>query len=85
MLALQKLWKMFFISSKKLFLKYFEWGLSKSVKKVNFIFFFQAQSLLMDGIIKNERGLEPLFRLQDKFKNILLFGIYYLTNFDDVM
>ena len=28
---------------------------------------------------------QSLFRLQNKFKNIPLFVIYYLTKFDDVM
>ena len=28
---------------------------------------------------------KSLFRLQSKFKNILLFVIYYLTKFDDIM
>ena len=38
-------------------IRYFERGLSKSLKKVNFIF-FRAQSLLMDKVIKNKRGLK---------------------------
>ena len=37
---------------------YFGRGLSKSIKKYNFIFFFWTQSLLMDKVIKNKRGLE---------------------------
>ena len=37
-------------------IRYFERGLSKSLKKVNF--FFRTQSLLMHEVIKNERGLE---------------------------
>ena len=43
----------------------------------------------MDRIIKNKKGSETsdksLFRLQNKFRNIPLFVIYYLTKFDDVM
>ena len=37
--------------------RYFERALSKSLEKVNFIFSFEP-SLLMDKVIKNERGLE---------------------------
>ena len=41
-------------------MRHFEKGLSKSLKKVKFIFFFQNQSLLMlmGKVIKNKRGLE---------------------------
>ena len=45
-----------FIACNKL--KYFERGLSKTFKKVNFYFFFQTQSLLMNKVIKNKRGLK---------------------------
>ena len=38
--------------------RYFERGLSKSLKKGNFIFSFELKSLLMGKIIKNIRGLE---------------------------
>ena len=38
-------------------IKYFERGLSKTLKKVNY-FFFRTQSLLMDKVIKHNRGLE---------------------------
>ena len=37
--------------------RYFERGLSKILKKVNF-FSFQTQPLLIDNIIKNKSGLE---------------------------
>ena len=37
--------------------KYFERGLSKSLKKGNFIFSFES-SPFVDKIIKNKRGLE---------------------------
>ena len=48
------------IACKKFYLKirYFERGLSKTFKKVNFVFFFPAQSLLMDKVIKNKRAVE---------------------------
>ena len=38
-------------------IKYFERGLSKTPKKVNFIFFFRTQSLLINKVIKNKRRL----------------------------
>ena len=38
--------------------RYLERGLSRSLKKGNFIFFFRIQSLLMDKLIKNKRDLE---------------------------
>ena len=37
--------------------RYFERGLSKRLKEGNF-FFFQAEYLSIDKIIKNKRGLE---------------------------
>ena len=37
--------------------RYFERGLSKSLKKGNF-FFFRNQSFLMDKVIKNKGGLK---------------------------
>ena len=43
----------------------------------------------MDKVIKNKKGSgtsdQSLFRLQNKFKNIPLFVIYYLNKFVDVM
>ena len=36
-------------------IRYVERGLLKSLKKVNFIFFFRMQSLLMDKNMKNKR------------------------------
>ena len=66
-------------------IRYSERGLSTSLKKGNI--FFQTQFLQMGGIIKNKRGLElqksRSFRLQNKFKNIPLSVIYYLTKFND--
>ena len=38
--------------------RYLERGLSKTFKKVNLTFFFPTQSLSVDKIIKNKRGLE---------------------------
>ena len=43
----------------------------------------------MDRVIENKRGLENsdqlLFRLQNKFRNIALVVMHYLTKIDDVM
>ena len=39
-------------------IRYFEKGLSKNLKKVNFIIYFQTQPLLMAKVIKNKKGLE---------------------------
>ena len=38
--------------------RYFERGLSKSLKKGNFIFFRWTQSLLVDKIIKDKKDLK---------------------------
>ena len=59
----------------------------KNPYKVNFIFFFRTQSLSMDKVIKNKRGLEvrSFFRSRNKFRKIPLLVMYYLTKFDDVM
>ena len=140
MIALQKPWKMFFISSKKLFsfsssialevdprkgtslrknhaenlhqklapdpflillknpnshwmqiflkIKYFERERSKSLKKVSFIFLSNPISFNGQSYQKqNGPGTshQSLFRSQNKFRKILLFVIYYLTKFDDVL
>ena len=67
-------------------IRYFERGLSKSLKKVNFIFLsnpvpFNGQSY------QKQKGPETsdqsLFRLQNKFRKIPLLVINYLTKFDD--
>ena len=68
--------------------RYFERGLSKTFKKVNFIFLsnpvpFNGQSY------QKEKGPgtshHSLFRSQNKFGKTPLFVIYYLTKFDDIM
>ena len=64
--------------------RYFERDYQKALKKVTF--FFQAQSLSIDKIIKNKKGLDQwLFRLPNKFRKIPLLVMYYLTKFDDVI
>ena len=69
-------------------IRYFEKGLSKSLKKVNFIFLsnpvpFNGQSYL------KQKGPgtsdQSLFRLQNKFRKTPLLVIYYLNKFDDIM
>ena len=62
--------------------------LSNSLKEINFIFFFQTQSLLINSYQKQKgsgTSDRPLFRLQNKSGKIPLFVIYYLTKFDDVI
>ena len=69
-------------------IRYFERGLSKSLKKVNFIFFsnpvpFNGQSYLKQ---KGPGTSEPsLFRLQNDFRKIPLLVIYYLTMVDYII
>ena len=66
-------------------IRYFERGLSKSLKKVNFIF---SNPVPFDGH-DYEKQKEPgtsdqwLFKLQNKFRKIPLLVMYYLTTFDD--
>ena len=68
-------------------IRYFERGLSKSLKKVNFIFLsnpvpFNGQSYLKQK--GSGTSDQSLFRLQSKFRKIHLLVIYYLTKFDDI-
>ena len=69
-------------------IRYFERGLSKSLKKVNYIFLsnpvpFNGQSY------QKQKGPgttnQSLFRLQNKCRKIPLLVIYYLTKFDDII
>ena len=69
-------------------IRYFERGLSKSLKKLTLFFLsnpvpFNGQSYLKQK--GSGTSDQSLFRLQNKFKNIFLFVIYYLTKFDDGM
>ena len=64
------------------------WGLSYTVYKVNFIFFSNSVPFNRQSYQKQKgsgNSDQSLFRSQNKFKNIPLFVIYYLTKFDDVM
>ena len=77
------------IACKKLLkIRYFERGLSKSLKENSLGFLsnlvpFNGQSYQKQkGSGTND---QLLFRLPNKFRNIPLFVIYYLTKFDGVM
>ena len=66
----------------------FERLLSKSLKKVNFIFFSNSVPFNGQSYLKQKwsgSSDQSLFRLRNKFRKIPLLVIYYLTNFDDVM
>ena len=67
--------------------RYFDRGLSKSLKKVKF--FSLLYPVPFNGkTSKKQKGSgtshQLLFRPQNKFRKIPLFVIYYLTKFDDV-
>ena len=69
-------------------IRYFETGLSKSLKKLTLFFLsnpvpFKRQSYQKQKMFGTSDQL--FFRLRNKFKNIPLFVIYHLTKFDDVM
>ena len=68
--------------------RYFERGLSKSLEKINIIFFSYSVPINGQNYQKRKEPVtsdRSLFRLQNKFRKIPLFVIYYLTKFDDVM
>ena len=68
--------------------KYFERGLSKSLKKGNFIFSFESRPFNGENYQKQkgpETSDRSLFRLQNKFGKIPLLVMYYLTKFDGVI
>ena len=67
--------------------RYFEIGLSKTLKKVKFIFFPKPVPFNRSSYQKQKgpgTTVQSLFKLQNKFKKIPLLVIYYLTKFDDV-
>ena len=68
--------------------RYFERGLSKSLKKANFVFSFEL-SPFNGQSYKKQKGPgtidQSLFMLQSKFRKILLLAIYYLTKFDEII
>ena len=68
--------------------RYFERGLSKSLKKITL--FFLLNPVLFNGQNcknQNEHGTgdQSFFRLQNKFRKIPLLVVYYLTKFDDII
>ena len=69
-------------------IRYFEGGLSKSLKKLTS--FFLSNPVFLNGQnYQKQKGSgtsdQSLFRLQNKFKNISLLVLYYLIKFDDVL
>ena len=67
---------------------YFESGISKSLKKVNFIFLSNLVSFNGQDYKKqkgNGTSDKLLFSLQSKFRKILLLVMYYLNKFDEVI
>ena len=67
--------------------RYFERGLSKSLKKVTLFFLlnrisFNGQNCKM--LMEPGTSDQSFFRLQNMFKKIPLLVLYYLTKFDDV-
>ena len=60
----------------------------KALKKVT-LFFFRTQSLSIVKIINKKKSPgtsdQSLLILRNKFRKILLLGMYYLTKFDDVI
>ena len=69
-------------------IRYFERGLSKSLKKGKFIFSFEPSPFNRQSYQKqNGSGTshQSFFRPQNKFRKNSLFVIYYLTKFDDVV
>ena len=68
--------------------RYFERGLSKRLKKGNFIFSFEPSPFQQTKLSKTKwtgTSDQSLFRLQNKFRKIRLLVMYYLTKFDDVI
>ena len=68
--------------------RYFERGLSKSLKKGNFIFLSNSVPFNSQNYQK-QKGLgtsdQLLFRLQNKPRKISLLVMHYLTKFDDAI
>ena len=69
-------------------MRYFERTLSKSLKKVYFIFSFKPSPFNGQNYQKQKgprTSDQLLFRLQNKFRKIPLLFMLYLTKFDDVI
>ena len=68
--------------------RYFGRGLSKSLKKGNFLFSFEPSPFHRQNYQEQkEPGISDqwLFRLRNKVRKIALLVMYYLTKFDDVV
>ena len=69
-------------------IRYFERGLSKSLKKLN-LFFLSNLAPFNEQDYEKQKGPgtsdQSLLRLQNKFQKIPLLVIYYQSKFDDVM
>ena len=68
--------------------RYFEKGLSKRLKKGNFIFLPNPVPFNRQNYQKQKgpgTSDQPLFRLRNKFRKIPSLVMYYLTKFDDVI
>ena len=68
--------------------RYFERGLSKSLKKViSFVLLKPVAFNRQNYQKQKEPGTSGqwLFRLQNKFRKIPVLGMYYLTKLDDVI
>ena len=69
-------------------ISYFGSGLSKTLKKVNFIFSFEPSPFNGQSYQKQKgpgTSDQSLFRLQNKFTKISLSVKYYLAKFDGVI
>ena len=67
---------------------YFERGLSKSLKKVTSFFLPNPVPFNRQNYQKQKgpgTSDQPLFKLRNKFRKIILLVTYYLTKFDDVI
>ena len=75
------------LDARNYFKRYFERGLSKSLKKGNF--FLSNPVPFNRQIYQKQKGpgtsAQSLFRLPNKFRKIPLLVMYYLTKFDDVI
>ena len=68
--------------------RYFERGLSKRLKKGNFIFLPNPVPFNRQNYQKQKgpgTSDQPLFRLRKKFRKIPSLVMYYLTKFDNVI
>ena len=69
-------------------IRFFNRGFSKSPRKVKFIFLSNPALFNGQNYQKQKRAgtsNQLLFRLQSKFRKILLLVMFYLITFDDAM